>query len=120
MVHHLGYRIDQLDDQLGHVVTWRRFRTKDKGAWHHFDVWIRLDAVKKRDDVQRFEQLAFVFMQTFNHNIEYRVGIYLHAGLVHDIGCQIRFILPFDLSPLPTEFCFVEVRLQLAQLAEIG
>ena len=45
IVDHICYGVNQLDRQLGNLVTCRCFRTKDKGSRNHIHVWIVFELV---------------------------------------------------------------------------
>ena len=51
-VDHVAHGVDELDDELGHVVAGRRLAAENEGARLNLRVRVRLDAVIERDDVQ--------------------------------------------------------------------
>lgn len=59
-------RIDQLDDQFGHIITRSCFTADHDGARNHHDVWVGLDPVVHGNHVETVQKLTFVFVNSFN------------------------------------------------------
>ena len=55
--------MDQLDDELGHVIAGRGFAAEDEIAGNHLRVRVALDALEEGEDVQDLQVLALVLMQ---------------------------------------------------------
>ena len=73
VVHHVGDRVDQLDDQLGHEVAGRGLGAEDERARRHVGLRIALEPQVQREDVQHIQVLPLVFVQALDLDVEDRV-----------------------------------------------
>ena len=73
LIHRIGHIVDQLDDQLGHVVGRGRFAGEHDHTRHHIGLRVAQDALVARDHVQDVEQLALVFVDALDLHIKHGV-----------------------------------------------
>ena len=71
LIHRIGHIVDQLNDQLGHVVRRGRFAGEHDHTRHHIGLRITQDALVARDHVQEVEQLALVFVDALDLHIKH-------------------------------------------------
>src|SRR5690606_4914092 len=75
VVHHLAYRGDQLDDELGTFVAGRGLAAENERAGDAVDVRLGLDAAIERDDVQHREVLTLVLVDALDQYVEDRKSV---------------------------------------------
>ena len=119
-VDHVGHGIDQFDDQFGQVVGRCRLSGEDDGARHHVRLRGGFDAVKKSDDVEHIEQLAFVFVDALDLDIEQGVGIDAQFDFAQDVTCQSLFIGLFGGHPPLAEVGVFGIRNEFLQPFQIA
>jgi hypothetical protein len=66
----VGHGVDQLDDQLGQAVAGSRLAPEDDGPGRAHKTGGALQPVIKCHEVQNVQELALVFMQPLNLNVE--------------------------------------------------
>ena len=69
-VHDLGHGSDQFDDPLGLMVSGRRFAGEDDSPGREGFFRTGFDAVIKRNQVQRAQQLPLVLVYAFDLHIK--------------------------------------------------
>ena len=89
-------RVDELDDELGPQIARGRLGPEDEGPGHDVPGGIVLDPMIKGDDMQGVQELAFVFVQALDLDVEDRTGIHHAAQLIGDEGGQNPFVGVFD------------------------
>ena len=81
-----GNGINQLNNQLCHPIAWRRFTRKQMHLWRD-STPVLFDIQIQRDHVQNIEQLALVFMNTFDLTVKHRQRIQRDAvALSHQLA----------------------------------
>jgi hypothetical protein len=98
-IDHFGHRIDQFDDQLGHVITRRGLAAEDEAARLDVDAGVAFDAVVQRDDVQQVEVLALVFVDALDLHVEQAGGVELDAKPRLDEARQVVLAFQLDRAP---------------------
>ncbi len=120
VIDHIRNIVDQMNDVLGNVISRRRFTGKDIDAWHPIRLRIGLDTVVSGDHMQHVEQLTFVLVNTLDLHIKQRVRVEHHVQILrHPVG-QPTLVLILGDRHFFNKRRIVDLRLQLAQLAEIG
>ena len=95
-VDHLGHVIDQLDDELGHDVARRGLAADQDAARGPLGRIPVLDAVVEVDDVQQVEQLALVFVDTLDLDIEEGGRVEVHVAIPGHQAGQMFLVGLFD------------------------
>ena len=85
VVDHVGHRVDELDDELGHAVAGRGLAAEDEGARRHVGLRVALEALVEREDVQHVQVLALVFVEALDLDVEER-----RPGSTVDAGALLR------------------------------
>ena len=67
--------VGELDDQLGVVIARRRLAAEELHARHPVALRMRADLVVERDRLDDVEQLALVFVDALDLDVEQRRGI---------------------------------------------
>ena len=117
---HLPDRIDGLDDALGHVVSGRGLGGEDEDARGDIEAGILQQAAVEREDVQKIEVLALVFVQTLDLHIEKRGGIDRDATVPLDHARKIDLVGLLDVHEIDLELRIVRVGFKGAKLVEIA
>ena len=102
-MNHGGDGVDELDDELGHVIAGRGFAAEDERARLHGDIGIVLDALVEGEDVQHFEVLALVFVEALDEDVEDGVGIDRDTEGLVDVGGEALLVVVLDVAPLARE-----------------
>ena len=98
IVDDFGDVVDQLDDQLGVAVARRRLAGKDLDARHPVALRIVLDRVVERDRLQDVEQLALVFVDALDLDVEQCGRIDLDVDLFADQARQRDLVVMLDVA----------------------
>ena len=98
-----GDVIDQLDDLLGHVIGRRCLAGKHHRARHPVGIRIGEDAVVTGDHMQHIEQLALVFMDALDLDIEQGRRIERQAEIGRDPVGQAHLVGQFSGAKLRAE-----------------
>jgi pimeloyl-ACP methyl ester carboxylesterase len=69
-VHRFGDRINQLDDELGHDIAWRRLAAEDEGARRHVEIRVLLEPPIEVHDVQHIKVLPLVLVYPLDLDVE--------------------------------------------------
>lgn len=118
VVDDLADAADEMDDCLGHPVTWSGFAAEDRNprcellalfGTHGFDGEI---AVNDAEDV---ELLAFVFVYSLHLDVEKSFWIYLDAGGIHDVLRQTDLVGVLDLLPFFLEVLVIQEMLEFVK-----
>ena len=80
-----GDGVDELDDELGHRVAGGGLRAEDESARGHVGAVAREDAVVEDDDVEGEQELALVFVEALDLDVEERVGVDIDAEALADV-----------------------------------
>ena len=111
--------MNQFDDQFGHEVTWRGLGTKHTRTRDDFLSRTGLNPLVEPYDVQNFEQLAFVFVQSLDENIKDGIRVQLNSRCFEQQLCEILLILVLNISPCFAKRPILRVILELAELIQI-
>src|SRR6267142_7121564 len=68
-----SYVVDQLDDEFGQVVCWRRFAGEEKGARWYLQMRVIAQLVVEYDDVQDVQELALVLVDALDLAVKDRI-----------------------------------------------
>ena len=77
--------VDQLYNELGHVITGSRLPGKYDGSRHRRAGRLFFDPVVQGDGVEHAQQLPFVFVDTLDLNIEQGVRIQSDFNIIKNI-----------------------------------
>ena len=77
--------MNQLDDQLGHAVSWRRFAAEDESSRCQFEVRFALNSLQQGQNMQHQQVLALILMQPLDQDVEDRVRIGHNSKLLVNI-----------------------------------
>ena len=72
------------------------------------------------DKMQSIEQLAFIFMNSFNLDIKHGQRIHRDLTFLLYIFSQVHLVVLFYPPPIGKEFRIIHRRLKTAQLIKIG
>ena len=111
--------MDELDDELGHVIAGSGLAAEDEGARLHGDIGIELEALVEREDVKHLEVLALVLVDALDEDVEEGVGIDGDRERVVNVGGEAFLVVVLDGAPLRGEVRIFNQRLELAELFEI-
>ena len=87
VIDHIRHVVDGVNDVFRQVVTRCRFTGKNKHARRVILIRIGFQRLVRGDNVQQVQMLTFIFVETFNLNVENRIGIDGEAqGALNFIG----------------------------------
>ena len=89
--------MDQLDDLLGGPIFRCRFPGQNERTRHDQGLLLFEQTEVHVDNVQHIERLPFIFVNTFNLNVEEGIGMDPHAGGFLNDVTQAFLVVPFDL-----------------------
>lgn len=123
VVHHRADGIHQVNDLLRHPVAGRRFAAKDGHARLLLLAFLqghRLELQVAVDDAKDVELLSLVLVNSLHLNVKERRRVHVNArGRLDQLG-QLHLVCVLDLSPLLAECLVISIRLELAQVGEVG
>lgn len=99
VVHNVADLVDEVDDSLGHPVSWRSLATEDRYARGELLPFFRgqgLDLKVPVDNTEDVQLLALVLVDTLDLNIEERGGVDSNAVVLFDVLGESLFV---DVSP---------------------
>ncbi len=112
--------VDELDDQLGDGIAGRRLAGEDHGARDSGLAPAAAQAVVEGDHVKQVEQLALVFVNALDMDVEHGLPIDLDAQVLVDEGGQALFVVLLDGAEGAAEGSVVRQRGKALQLVQIG
>ncbi|RMZ70021.1 hypothetical protein GMOD_00000054 [Pyrenophora seminiperda CCB06] len=122
VVDHLADLVDEMNDRLGHPVSWRSFASEDCNTRRQLLALLGrhgLDLEIAMDDTKDVQLLALVFVNTFDLDIEERVWVDLDAIVLHDVLCKSHLVGMLDVAELLTELLVIDKGLELVEQREI-
>ena len=85
VVDDLGDGVDELDDELGHVIAGGGFRAEDDGARDEVHVRVVLQLQVERDGVEDVQELALVLVEALHLHVEEGIGVDFDAVVFADV-----------------------------------
>ena len=100
VVDDICHRVDELDGQLGGLVSRGCLGAEDKGVLGNIQSGILFDLVVQVHHVQDIHQLTLVFVQTFDLHVKDGSGIHFDAVVLQDIVRKADLVLVLDVHEL--------------------
>ena len=114
-----GHVIDQLDDQLGHVVGRGRLAGKNHHPWHRDCAGLLEQAQVACDHMQHIEQLALVLVNAFDLHIKQRPGGHADGHVLLQPTGQPLLVGQLGLADGGNQGRVVQVGLERLQAAQV-
>lgn len=122
VVDHCAHAVDQVNDRLGHPVSWSSLAAEDGDTRGQLGAFLGahgLDAEVAVDDTQDVKLLTLVLMETLDLDIEQGLGVDFDARGFEDVFGQTLLVGGLDGSPLGLELLVVDEAFQLVEQGEV-
>ena len=112
--------IDQLNNELGHLVAWGGLASEDERTGRDIGLRVALQTQVLGENVQYVEVLSLVFVDALGLDIEKGCRVHPDAGALLDQASQVALGGALDLAPLVLELVVLGPRFELTQLVEVA
>jgi len=117
-------RINQLNDDLGRVVSWSCLTSNHDDTWHELGRTLMLRSVFDRqvaeNHVQDVQQLAFVLMNSLDLNVVQGVEGDLDSSLFEHPLLELRLVGTLDFKEFTHEFSVFSLIIELSKSIQVG
>ena len=112
--------MDELDNLLGRPVAGRGFSGEQHRARHRDFLSVFHNAQIVADDAQHVQQLALIFVDALDLDIEHRGRVDDHPRLFLDDLAEPHLVVVLHVGEALLEFGGVRILLQLSKLFQVG
>ena len=119
IIDRIRYGVDQLDDQLGNLVTRGSLRTEDECSRIELHIRILEQSVTQVHNMQNVEKLSLVLMQTLYLYIENRIRVNIDAVMLLNVLGETLLIAELDAEELLLSSLVIHIKLQSGDRRQI-